>query len=112
MSANNGGVDQLQTLFSQRSRKSLKQRLEDADLSPAAEAAIDSVPAAVSLGHIDPACAGAHRAQDAVQDASVVVTGAADPTTFRRQERGDARPLRLAQFLAGQRLAPAKSSLE
>jgi len=112
VSTNDGGVDHLDALFRERARKGLKQGLEDAGLSPPAEAAVDAVPAAIPLGHIDPARAGAYRPQDAVQDASVVVTGAADPTPFGWQERGDERPLRLTQFLARQRLAPAKSSLE
>src|SRR5919205_1074621 len=76
-------------------RKRLKQRLEEARLRPSAEATIDAVPAPVSLRHIDPACPGAHGPQNPVQDASIVVTGAAHPPPFGWQERGNERPLHL-----------------
>ena len=83
-SANNGGVNHLKALLSERARKGLQQRLENAHLRPPAEAAINAVPASISLGHVDPARAGTHRPQDAVQDPSVVVTRAANSTSFRR----------------------------
>jgi hypothetical protein len=49
VSANNGGVDHLHAFFRQCASDGLKQGLKHARLAPAAETAIDAVPAAISV---------------------------------------------------------------
>jgi hypothetical protein len=58
--ANKGGVDHLNALVRERARKRVEQRLADACLRPPAEAVINASLESVSLGHVDPARAGAN----------------------------------------------------
>lgn len=69
---------------------------------PASEAAVDGFPGAIALGDVTPRGAGVEAPQDAVEEALMILPGPATTALVRRvrEERGDALPLPLREFMA------------
>jgi hypothetical protein len=63
-------------------------------LTPAPEAAVDSLPRALTLGDVPPGGAGVHTPQDAIEDTMVILPGSSAAVVVCRvgKERCDALP--------------------
>lgn len=82
------------------SLQGLEHTLPEACLTPAVEAARHRSGRSVALRQISPGRARAQHPEDAVDDGAVVVIGAARPRPLRGQQRRQALPLLVRQFIA------------
>jgi hypothetical protein len=76
-------------------------RRPDAVDLPAAKQAIDGLPGAVALGHVPPRAAGPDAEPDAVDELPFRPARGTAGLLADRQQRGEDRPLRIGQVMAG-----------
>jgi len=89
-----------------------KETLPDARLAPALKTAVDRRPWPVALWQVTPRGARAHAPQDAVQDASMIRGWSTGLRLLRRQQRQQAHPLRVGQFVSVYHADPYTRSIQ
>jgi hypothetical protein len=108
--ADHGGVEHLQPLLgSTAAGQGREHRLEQAQVTPAREAAPDRVPPPVPLGDRPPAGTLARPPQDAVQLPPGLV---ARPAALRREQRSDQLPFCVCQITPSHAILPLQQRRE
>jgi hypothetical protein len=97
MGANDRAVDH-QVLVVTVSRQRLEHPLPDAGMAPAAEALMNGLPLAITVGKVTPVRARTQNPKTTVDKQTIIRTSPPRIANLARQQRRNLRPLAIVQF--------------